>query len=300
MAVYSIRDLEIITGIKTHTIRIWERRYNLIEPKRTKTNIRYYSDKDLKKLLNISILNKKGMRISQIASMDESQIRDRVLDCLMDSKQGNITSGNLMVAMLELDELRFTTTLSESIIKIGFEATIETILFPFLDRVTLLWQAGAINVSQDHYISNLIRQKLLIAINNEIRSPESTHGRILFFTPENEWHEITLLFYSFVARKAGFETIYLGASTPLNEIGNMLDLKPFDAIFFSMVFTRSESEIDKTIDQIAQLENCKKVFITGNVIEEYNPAMPDNFTLCISATQFKKELQKLPSAGIDD
>ncbi len=300
MAVYSIRDLEIITGIKTHTIRIWERRYNLIEPKRTKTNIRYYSDKDLKKLLNISILNKKGMRISQIASMDESQIRDRVLDCLMDSKQGNITSGNLMVAMLELDELRFTTTLSESIIKIGFEATIETILFPFLDRVTLLWQAGAINVSQDHYISNLIRQKLLIAINNEIRSPESTHGRILFFTPENEWHEITLLFYSFVARKAGFETIYLGASTPLNEIGNMLDLKPFDAIFFSMVFTRSESEIDKTIDQIAQLENCKKVFITGNVIEEYNPAMPDNFTLCTSATQFKKELQKLPSAGIDD
>lgn len=300
MAVYSIRDLEIITGIKTHTIRIWERRYNLIEPKRTKTNIRYYSDKDLKKLLNISILNKKGMRISQIASMDESQIRDRVLDCLMDSKQGNITSGNLMVAMLELDELRFTTTLSESIIKIGFEATIETILFPFLDRVTLLWQAGAINVSQDHYISNLIRQKLLIAINNEIRSPESTHGRILFFTPENEWHEITLLFYSFVARKAGFETIYLGASTPLNEIGNMLDLKPFDAIFFSMVFTRSESEIDKTIDQIAQLENCKKVFITGKVIEEYNPAMPDNFTLCISATQFKKELQKLPSAGIDD
>ena len=148
MAIYSIKDLEILTGIKAHTIRVWERRYNLVDPGRTHTNIRCYSDEDLKRLLNVSILNQNGFKISKIAELDDSQLRNRVLDLCMDSRRNNVMIESLLVAMLDLDELKFSRVLAGSVIKIGFEATMEEVLFPFLERVGVLWQSGTIIPAQ--------------------------------------------------------------------------------------------------------------------------------------------------------
>lgn len=293
MAVYTIRDLEIITGIKAHTIRVWERRYGLVKPRRTDTNIRLYSEENLKKLLNVSMLIQKGLKISKIAQMDDFQIRDRVLDYCMDSNSGNMVGGNLMLSMLEFDEARFSATLSESVINIGFESTVENVLFPFIERMGLLWQAGAINISQEHFISNLIRQKLQVAINNEAHKASASKGRILFFSTEHEWFDTTLLFYSYIARKEGFEVIYVGGSTPVSDLGDILSIRPYKAIFFSLCNLRRKNSAGAAISEIADV--CKGItaFAVGLSFREFDGILPDNFHLCRSAAEFKRDLASI-------
>ncbi len=284
-----------MTGIKAHTIRIWERRYNLIEPGRTDTNIRFYSDDDLKKLLNVSILNQKGIKISRIAEMDDFQIRDRVLDFCTDSQSGSMVAGNLMLSMLEFDEARFSATLSESVIQIGFEATVEDVLIPFMGRMGLLWQAGAINISQEHFISNLIRQKLQVAINNEVHKSSAHRGSIVFFAPEDELHDAVLLFYSFIARKEGFEVLYLGGMTPIADLAEVFSVRPYDAMFFTLSCQRRRNSVAEVIASVEAVSKGMPVFAAGSSLKEYNHNIPRNFTICHSALCLKQKLTSIVS-----
>lgn len=294
MAIYSIKDLEILTGIKAHTIRVWERRYNLVDPGRTNTNIRCYSDEDLKRLLNVSILNQNGFKISKIAELDDAQLRSRVLDLCMDPRNNNVMVESLLVAMLELDELKFSRVLASSIIKIGFEATIEEVLFPFLERIGVLWQSGTINPGQEHFISNLIRQKLMVAIDTEMQNtPVTRKQRILFFTPEQEWHDMGLLFFSLLARKAGFEIIYLGASVPLADLNAVRGIRPYHALFFTMVGARKKDDFYRLIREIDHEFPNFPVFVSGLQFKEQQPLLPPNFVLCPSAATFKQALAQL-------
>ncbi len=294
MAIYSIKDLEILTGIKAHTIRVWERRYNLVDPGRTNTNIRCYSDEDLKRLLNVSILNQNGFKISKIAGLDDAQLRNRVLDLCMDSRNNNVMIESLLVAMLELDELKFSRVLASSIIKVGFEGTIEEVLFPFLERIGVLWQSGTINPAQEHFITNLIRQKLMVAIDSEMQNtPVTRKQRILFFTPEQEWHDMGLLFFSLLARKAGFEIIYLGASVPLADLNVVRSIRPFHALFFTMVGARKKDDFYRLIREIDHEFPNFPVFVSGLQFKEQKPLLPPNFVLCSSAATFKQSLEKL-------
>ncbi len=294
MAIYSIKDLEILTGIKAHTIRVWERRYNLVDPGRTNTNIRCYSDEDLKRLLNVSILNQNGFKISKIAELDDAQLRNRVLDLCMDSRNNNVMVESLLVAMLELDELKFSRVLASSIIKMGFEATIEEVLFPFLERIGVLWQSGTINPAQEHFISNLIRQKLMVAIDSEMQNnPVTRRQRILFFTPEQEWHDMGLLFFSLLARKAGFEIIYLGASVPLPDLNVVRGIRPFHGLFFTLVGARKKDDFYRLIREIDHEFPNFPVFVSGLQFKEQKPLLPPNFVLCSSAATFKQSLEKL-------
>ncbi|HPG32645.1 MAG TPA: MerR family transcriptional regulator, partial [Lentimicrobium sp.] len=141
---YSIKDLEKLTGIKAHTIRIWEKRYQLIEPERTSTNIRYYSDNDLKKLLNVSLLNRNGLKISNIVTMDNNEINERIVEISETSHDSTNQIEQLIVSMIDLDEQRFERVLSTSIIKIGFDDTVIKVLFPFFEKIGILWQIGTI------------------------------------------------------------------------------------------------------------------------------------------------------------
>jgi DNA-binding transcriptional MerR regulator len=140
---YSIKDLERLSGVKAHTIRIWEKRYKIIEPNRTNTNIRQYNDDDLKKILNISILKSNGYKISEIASLSNTELSDHVLSLASNAKHYETQINNLILSMIELDDKKFDKILTNSTVRLGFEDTIVYIIYPFLEKIGILWQIGS-------------------------------------------------------------------------------------------------------------------------------------------------------------
>ncbi|MGQ1783568.1 MULTISPECIES: MerR family transcriptional regulator [unclassified Saccharicrinis] len=292
MAVYSIKDLEKISGIKAHTIRIWERRYGVIEPMRSDTNIRKYSDDDLKRILNIAILNQNGFKISKIANLNNQQLKEKVIDLCLDHGNTNVQIESLVVSMLELNEYKFNNVLTTSIIKRGFENTVEEILFPFLDRIGVLWQAGTVSPAQEHFISNLIRQKIIVAIDNEM-SDKKKDKQIIFFLPENELHEIGLLFYSLLARKEGFGVIYLGISVPFDDLKAVNQIQKADAFFTSFISPPSKVELDELLKKYKDEFPDVPFLITGLQVKKHAHEIPEDFHLIRNAGELKKVLHEL-------
>lgn len=295
MAIYSIKDIEKISGIKAHTIRIWERRYGMVIPKRTDTNIRYYSDKDLKDILNISILNQNGLKISKIAKLSDEEVRIQVNSLMESPKQfGNIID-KMLLSMLELDEASFNETFSDTLKEYGFESAIELIFFPFLERIGVLWQTGTINPAQEHFISNLLRQKIITTIDNDMSLNKPIKDKIIFFLPENEQHEFGLLFYSFIARKLGYEVIYLGDSVPLNDLIEIQRITNAKLMVSAYVTARIKKELETMFIYLRETFPTLPFFVTGLQIKELNPALPNGFIAISSARVFKDELHKLSS-----
>jgi DNA-binding transcriptional MerR regulator len=216
MAEYKIKDLEVLTGIKAHTIRIWEKRYNLISPERTDTLIRTYTDEDLTNLLSVALLNKNGIKISKIVDMGKEQISKKVWD-LKFSKTENSSQEKLILALIELDEELFRNTLHNLIEKVGLEETFSSHLIPFLDRIGVMWIVGTIHAAQEHFISNLIRQKVIAEI-DKLKVPSKDIQPVMLYLPEHEWHEISLLYYQFVLRNSGVNTVYIGQSLPYDSL----------------------------------------------------------------------------------
>ncbi|MFW6275379.1 MAG: MerR family transcriptional regulator [bacterium] len=257
---YSINDLEKITGIKAHTIRIWEKRYNVVTPSRTDTNIRYYDDEDLKKLLNISTLNKHGLKISEIVKMSNEDMREKILEISHNSNDYESSINNLIVSMIEMDEDKFEKVLGSSIIKIGFEKTITHIIYLFLEKVGILWQVGTINPAQEHFITNLIRQKLIIAIDGQESSPKPDAKTFLLFLPEKELHELGLLFYTYIIKKAGHRVIYLGQSVPLKDVLEVIKIRNADYMITYFVAALDTDEIPGYLKTISQGFSHKDIF----------------------------------------
>ncbi|MFM6934869.1 MAG: MerR family transcriptional regulator [Flavobacteriales bacterium] len=216
MAEYKIKDIEVLTGIKAHTIRIWEKRYGILVPERTDTQIRTYSDHDLSYLLNISLLNKHGHKISKIAELSIDEIHGLVWDIKM-SRNANYTEEKLILALLHLDEQLFADTLQVVIEEKGLEKTFSEDLIPFLDRIGVMWLVNSISAAQEHFISNLIRQKLIAAIDKQ-PVPTDKSQAFMLYLPEHDWHEIGLLFYQYLLRSKGFHTVYLGQSLPYESL----------------------------------------------------------------------------------
>jgi DNA-binding transcriptional MerR regulator len=214
---YSIKDLETLSGIKAHTLRIWEQRYNIIEPKRSDTNIRSYDDDDLKKILNISLLNHNGFKISKIAGMSAIDINQSVLNVAQESLKYPDHVHNLMVSMMEMDENGFDKIISKCILQFGLEKTMIHVVYPFLNKLGLLWQIGTISPYQEHFISNLIRQKIIVSIDNQ--TFENNYSKkYLLFLPESEMHEIGLLFANYILKSRGFKVYYFGQTLPFDDL----------------------------------------------------------------------------------
>jgi len=218
MSLYTIRELEKISGIKAHTIRIWEKRYGLISPDRTPTNIRKYTDSDLKKLLNVALLNKNGLKISKIASLSEEVINKHVNDLITESPECNNFSEGLTMAMMEMDEYVFEQLLSRAVMRYGFEDAVIKVVYPFLVKIGLMWQTCNITPVQEHFVSNLLRQKFFVALDGIITDINKPHKLALFFLPEGEMHELGLLFFCYLAKKRNHRVVYLGQSVPLDSI----------------------------------------------------------------------------------
>jgi DNA-binding transcriptional MerR regulator len=243
MAVYSIKDLEKLSGIKAHTIRIWEKRYNLIDPHRTNTNIRYYTDNDLKKVLNVAVLNKHGIKISNIARLNDLELKEEIIRVSRAAQSSDTVVDSLVIAMIDFDEYKIESIIDRSISKIGFKSTVTEVLYPFLDKVGILWLSGDVNPAQEHFISNLVRQKIISATDQLPNTFSPKAKKFLLLLPEGEWHEIALLFAQYLLKAANHEVIYLGQSVPYADVLAVGASRRIDYIFLTNSTTQPDFDI---------------------------------------------------------
>lgn len=290
---YSIKDLEKLTGIKAHTIRIWEKRYQLINPERTNTNIRFYSDNDLKKLLNISILNRYGIKISNIVNMSNAEINEKIMELLESAHDHESQIEQLILSMIELDESRFDKVLSSSVIKLGFVETVTQILYPFFEKVGILWQIGTIYPAQEHFVSVLVRQKLIIAIDGLSGSAKPGAKTFLMFLPSNELHELGLLFYSYLVRKSGFKVLYLGQSVPFEDLLEVNHKHQIDYLFTAITTPLTQKKYTDYLNQLSTAFADKKIFVTGYQANEFKIGLPENVIRIIKPEDYHKAIQEI-------
>ena len=279
---FSIKDLENLSGIKAHTIRIWEQRYNFLKPQRTTTNIRYYSNDELKTILNIALLNKYGFKISHLGRMQPNEIKEKIL-ALGDvhAVQERIIN-DLLQEMVELDMEKFEKIINSYIVSKGIENTVLQIIFPFLEKIGILWQTGHINPAQEHLVSNIIRQKLIVGIDTAV-SLTPQKKTFLLFLPEGEHHELGLLFIQYLLKNRGAQTIYLGTNVPLSDAEYVVKLKNPDIVFVHLTATGSNFKFEKFLQNLQRHFGDTKTIISGRLTQEYKKKSPNSI-------EFKRSL----------
>ncbi len=259
---YSIRDLEVLSGIKSHTIRIWEQRYALLSPKRTDTNIRYYSDADLRYLLQVALLNSKGLRISKIAKMDTETVNKTYTDHIISDSQAPPQINGLVTAMISMDEVLFSQIFEKNVREYGLKHTIINVIYPFMTRIGTLWITNKIKPIQEHFVLNLIRQKLIAAI-ERLPLNTLTSKKCLLFMPEKEYHEIGLLLAYYMLKESGYNVYYAGANVPLDNIGVANKMENFSFALLMMTIYPPKNKLQKYVEKVAQTLNETQLFISG-------------------------------------
>src|SRR6056297_224756 len=293
MAVYSIKELENLSGIKAHTIRIWEKRYNLIEPYRTTTNIRYYTDQELKKILNVAMLNRHGIKISNIARLSDKELKDEILRVSNSSSNLENTIDSLIISMIDMDELKFNALLSKTISKFGFTDAFVNIVYPFLEKIGVLWMAGDVNPAQEHFVVNLIRQKIIAAIDNFSHVFNSKAEKFLLFLPEGEWHEMGLLFALYLLKEAGHEVIYLGQSVPYSDILATGSARDFDHIIVSSTVPQAETDFITYLKDLGGAFPDKKILYFAGYLNNGPDYFGKNYYLLKNVSDLQEYIRKL-------
>lgn len=291
MGQYLIKELEKLSGIKAHTIRIWEKRYGIVEPQRSQTNIRYYSDDDLKKIINVSLLNNNGLKISKIALLSSGEIANKVAELSQSVGRLDVHIDRLIVAMVDIDEPQFHKVMQEMTAKYGFESTISEIVYPFLEKIGVLWQTGNISPAQEHFISNLLRQKILAAIDALPIPPRSRPGVVLFL-PEGELHELGLLFYHYIARKNGFHTYYLGQTVPFKDVVSLSEKYSPAYLVTSITSSPAPNLVEGYLTQLCAAVPKAKVLTSGLVVRKTALKMPKNLHLYANIRELKALLAR--------
>jgi len=293
MAQYSIKDLENFTGVKAHTIRIWEKRYNLVEPKRTYTNIRYYDDDDLKKLLNVSILNRHGFKISNIVNFSDEILYEKILNLAQTQNDVESQIESLVISMIDLDEAKFEKVFNTAVINLGFEEAILKIMYPFFEKIGVLWQIGTINPAQEHFISSLLRQKLSVAIDGIVDQINGESKSFLLFLPEGEFHELGLIYYHYILRKNHYKVYYLGETVPYDGLVEISKLKNIDYLLTSFVTAISEESAQNYLNKISKQFLNSTIYITGIQSKNFTFELPQNVKVIENVHQFKDEVASL-------
>ncbi|HOZ81561.1 MAG TPA: MerR family transcriptional regulator [Bacteroidia bacterium] len=273
---FSIKDIEILTGIKPHTIRIWEQRYGIIKPQRTATNIRYYTEEDLKLMLNVSLLNKMGFKISKITCLKPNEIEHKVLSLVEQANDADINLSALLNCMVRLDEDTFEHLLNKYLETNGLESTMTRILFPFLYRIGLLWQTGSITPAYEHFFTNLVRQKIIAAIDKQVLSPLPDAKRFLLFLPPNEPHELGLLYAHYVIRQRGHRSVYMGLNLPIDHIICAHECCQPDFIVTTLTSCIKINAIEEFIVQISKTFSKSKILLSGAQAVNRSLHLPQN------------------------
>ena len=275
---FSIRDMENLSGIKAHTIRIWEKRYNLFSPERTDTNIRTYNLESLQKLLNVTLLYKNGYKISKIAKLGDEKIPALVNEIISETTEKSHALNALKLAMLNFDQSLFLKTYNELIEEKSLTQIFNEVFIPLLSELGLLWQTNTISPAHEHFISNLIKQKIYIHTEKlQFETPTKNDEVYVLFLPENEIHELGLLYINYQLALHGYKTIYLGQTMPIQSLEDLP--KYYHNIRFVSYFTVSPTKDDigeyfERFNELLKKSPRSQLYVLGHQIQELSDDMP--------------------------
>ena len=259
---FSIKNLEHLSGIKAHTIRIWEKRYNLFEPERTDTNIRLYNLENLQKLLNVTLLYNNGYKISKIASFNSQEITENVHKLTINKNADDWSIGLFKLAMINFDQRLFTKTFNDLLDQFSFSEVFKNVFVPLMNELGVLWQTNSISPSHEHFITSLVKQKIHAMCEDlQQKSTRRTDRRFVLFLPDNEIHELGLLYLQYEVLNNGFQCVFLGQSVPIESLNNLVDIG--EPITFITYFT-----IEPTQDKIKAYLNTFNSEIIENIDSE--------------------------------
>jgi DNA-binding transcriptional MerR regulator len=279
---YSIKDLENYTEIKAHTIRIWEQRYNLLKPKRTDSNIRYYSHEDLKKILNINLLYLNGLKISKIAQLSSEEITAKAKKIVMEnSVSGNKEVDQLLIAITSMDADEIRRLLSNYEEEFSLRELYTNVLIPLLVKMGELWQTNSISIAHEHHFSNILRDFYILKINNYVQ--EKKNGKsVILFLPEHEDHELSLLYFQYLLKEAGFRCIYLGKNVPLKDLeASIKQVKP-DILLTNLITRIKEKDIKKYLQELVERSLGAEIRIAGSYTSEIKDIVPSEISIISS------------------
>jgi DNA-binding transcriptional MerR regulator len=285
MNAFTIKDLENLTGIKAHTIRIWEQRYSFLKPQRTGTNIRYYTNEELKKVLNIALLNKYGFKISHIDKMDEQEMREKIISLSQAEAQQERLINEMLQHMIDLDMDQFEAVLDQFIASRGIDKAIHHLVFPFLDKIGILWVTNNIHPAQEHLVTNVIRQKLIVGIESVV-SHLDTGKKVILFLPEGEHHELGLLYIYYLLKSRGVQVIYLGANVPNSDLEYVVMSKQPDYVYTHLTCLTGNLNYEKYLQQVQEAVHGTPLIISGQLARNFNKKVPQGI-------QFKKSLTEV-------
>lgn len=292
---FSIKDLENLTGIKAHTIRIWEKRYNLLSPNRSDTNIRNYSLGSFQKLLNISYLNNNGLKISKIANLKEEEIPIKVREIASRAKVEDHAINALKMAMINFDQVLFYSTYNNLLDNKTFSEIFYSVFLPVLNEIGLLWQTNTITPAHEHFLSVHIKQKILINIERlQLLEPKPLSKTFVLFLPDAEIHDIGLLFINYELRSRGYHTIFLGESVPMDSLTDLLEF--FEEVTFISYFTvyPETSQIPQYIkdfnDLLLQKENTRLILLGTKLQDLELTKLPEKVSTFNSIENLVKEV----------
>lgn len=298
---FSIKDLEHLSGVKAHTIRIWEKRYNLLKPQRNDTNIRTYNLESLKRLLNVTFLYNDGLKISKIALLSEEAIHGLVKERAIESKEKYAINA-FKTSMYELDEQLFSETYSVLSSEMSFREIFLTVFIPLLMEIGALWQTSAIRPSHESFISELLKRKILLNIESEALNVKSTEKPIfVLFLPYKEVHELGILYTNYEILKAGYKTIYLGVNTPLSSLEGLLETNN-KVIYVSYLTMHPEGkDIYQYIDIFENTINktsSSNFWLLGKKSEIVDlDKIPSNINIIQGFTELIEQLKKMKSTS---
>ena len=278
MNAFSIKDLENLSGIKAHTIRIWEQRYSFLKPQRSQSNIRFYDNEELKTVLNIALLNKYGFKISHIDKMTPGEVREKIVS-LSDAEAFKERYINeLLQFMIDLDVSGFEDTLNTYIRTKGIDKTIDQLIFPFLEKIGVLWLTNHMNAAQEHLVTNIIRQKLIVGIES-ITPYTQSDKKVLLFLPEGEHHELGILYLYYILKSRDIQVLYLGANVPLKDLEFVAHLKNPQCLFTHITSIPGRFNLEKYLQLIHQRIPSIPLVVSGKLAQSYTKKTPSNILL---------------------
>ena len=271
---FSIKDLENLSGIKAHTIRIWEKRYNVLEPMRTDTNIRFYDLNALQKLLNITLLHDYGYKISKISKMPAEKIPELVRDIVSNKSAKNHAISSFKLAMMNFDQNLFFKTYETLLSEKSFREVFFEVFIPLMEEIGFLWQVDTITPAHEHFISYLIKLKLLVNTEKiQSKEPTRTDKVFVLYLPMNEIHELGLMYLNYEILNQGYKTIYLGESVPTDSLKDIK--KYFDNIVYVCYMTvqPEKAEVNDYIKSLKEeiLDESSEVWLIGRMTENIDP-----------------------------
>lgn len=289
---FSISQLSQFSGIKPHTIRIWEQRYKALTPHRSEGNTRYYDGTQLRRLLNIVSLSGTGIKISRLCAMSDEDLFELQEKYLEEAQQQNDYAyfiSQLVSAGMNYDELSFDKSFSHCLLRFGLEKTYVNILYPMLERIGLMWSANSMPPSQEHYISNLLRQKIFTAIDS-LPATHNNGRNWLLFLPEDEWHELGLLFSNYFLKSKGENVVYLGANVPLNSVEKALSDLKIDNLLLFKVHRDLPERTTEYLNELKEIAGKRNVFLAGSnfLVEDFK--MPGNLLTLTSVDDLQREI----------